>query len=99
MEWRALLALIAGGGGVTTHSALLTALWGTDDPSAMASLHVLISQLRRKLGPVDGAAVMSTVNGVGYRLHLPALPTAAPPLVHTLGAPMDSLRRPGWESV
>lgn len=79
MEWGALRVLLQVPGGVITHAQLLAAVWGVEDDSRMASLHVLINQLRRKLEPEGRPTLITTVTGVGYRM---APPTAQMPFLH-----------------
>jgi DNA-binding response OmpR family regulator len=51
-------------GGVVAREELLEAVWGEVDPSAEASLEVLVGRIRRKLG--GPAAPIRTVRGLGY---------------------------------
>ena len=47
---------------------LLESLWGERSPEASASLDVIMSRLRRRLGDAPGNCRVSTVRGAGYRL-------------------------------
>lgn len=63
-EW-ALVEFLAGRGGrVARRGEILDAVWGADSPQASASLDVLLTRVRRKLG----AAALRTVRGEGYAL-------------------------------
>jgi len=53
-------------GGVVARHHLLAAVWGDVDPTAEASLEVLVGRIRRKLG--GGAPALQTLRGVGYAL-------------------------------
>lgn len=68
-EFRILAFLIRHAGKVVTHRMLIRELWGHELEDAQHSLHVHISQLRRKLEP-DPARPhhLVTEPGIGYRL-------------------------------
>jgi two-component system OmpR family response regulator len=53
-------------GAVVARDELLESVWGEISDSANASLEVLMTRIRRKLGPAAGA--ISTVRGMGYVL-------------------------------
>lgn len=61
-EWEILELLAARRGSVVSRSELQQLVWPGAEKSAQASLEVLISRLRRKLGPL----VVRTVRGEGY---------------------------------
>lgn len=63
-EWEILELLAARKGSVVSRAELLQLVWPGADASAEASLEVLVSRLRRKLGP----GVVRTVRGEGYAL-------------------------------
>lgn len=63
-EWAILQLLAARNGRVVNRSAILEAVWGDASEGANASLEVMITRIRRKLGP----AVVRTVRGEGYAL-------------------------------
>jgi two-component system KDP operon response regulator KdpE len=66
-----LLALLARNAGkVLTHRQLLTAVWGPAHVNDVQYLRVYIGQLRQKLG-AEGAALIATEAGVGYRMREP----------------------------
>jgi two-component system KDP operon response regulator KdpE len=67
----ALLELLARNAGkVLTHRQLLTAVWGPAHVNDVQYLRVYIGQLRQKLGG-DGAGLIATEAGVGYRMREP----------------------------
>jgi DNA-binding response OmpR family regulator len=53
-------------GAVVARDDLLESVWGEASDSANASLEVLMTRIRHKLGPAAGA--LSTVRGMGYLL-------------------------------
>jgi DNA-binding response OmpR family regulator len=63
-EWEILELLAARRGSVVTRAELQQLVWPDAESSAEASLEVLVSRLRRKLGP----NVVRTVRGEGYAL-------------------------------
>lgn len=63
-EWTILEALAKANGRAVGRSTLLETAWGTDASNAAASLEVLISRIRRKLG----REVVRTVRGHGYAI-------------------------------
>ena len=63
-EWAILELLVTRGGGIVSRDELLQSAWRRVDDSARTSLDVLISRIRRKLGP----QVVRTVRGEGYAL-------------------------------
>ena len=69
-EFDLLAALARDPGVVWSRDDLLSSVWGTDFPGETRTVDVHISELRRKLG--DGAPLIETVKGVGYRLVPPA---------------------------
>lgn len=66
-EWGVLELLASRSGRVVSRDELLEALWGEQSPEASASLDVIVSRLRRKLGDAPGRCRVSTVRGEGYR--------------------------------
>jgi two-component system KDP operon response regulator KdpE len=66
-EHALLLLLARNRGRVLTHRQILTAIWGHAHTEDVAYLRVYIGQLRRKLGDVF-AALIITEPGIGYRL-------------------------------
>ncbi len=66
-EWEILTVLAAASGRVVPYSELLECAWGEATPGARASLDVLVSRLRRKLGG-STAAPLTTVRGLGLAL-------------------------------
>jgi DNA-binding response OmpR family regulator len=66
-EWGVLELLASRRGRVVSRDELLEALWGEQGPEASASLGVIMSRLRRKLGHAPGGWRVSTVRGEGYR--------------------------------
>lgn len=68
-EFALLYALVAGGGRVLTHRALLTQVWGEAHADDLEYLRVAIRSLRRKIEPSPSApALILNEPGVGYRL-------------------------------
>jgi DNA-binding response OmpR family regulator len=63
-EWEILELLASRRGSVVTRAELAQFVWPGAESSAEASLEVLVSRLRRKLGP----NVVRTVRGEGYAL-------------------------------
>lgn len=63
-EWRILDVLSAARGQVVSRRRILEEVWGDDDESAAASLDVLMTRIRKKLG----SDVVRTVRGEGYAL-------------------------------
>lgn len=66
-EFALLSALVAQGGGVVTRTALVQAVWGSEEISDNA-LDVYISYVRRRLSRHLGAPTIATARGVGFRL-------------------------------
>ena len=66
-EFQILELLLRRRGRVVTKTDILTSVWGAESAGAEASLEVLISRLRRKLG-VGEAAALRTHRGLGYSL-------------------------------
>lgn len=66
-EWGVLELLASRGGRVVAREELLESLWGEGSPEASASLDVIVSRLRRKLGDAPERCRVSTVRGEGYR--------------------------------
>ncbi|KAA0249606.1 response regulator transcription factor [Acidobacteria bacterium ACD] len=52
---------------VATREALLEGVWGEATPNASASLDVIVSRLRRKLGALGMPEAIETVRGRGFR--------------------------------
>ena len=67
-EWGVLELLASRRGRVVSRDELLEALWGEQTAEASASLDVIMSRLRRKLGDIPERCRVSTVRGEGYRL-------------------------------
>ena len=77
-EYRVLVTLVRHAGKVVTHNQLARELWGDQHQDTQHTLHVHVSQLRRKLeGNATGPRHLVTEHGVGYRLRL-EVPTQAP---------------------
>ncbi len=66
-EYDLLSVLVRNAGLVLTHRQLLTAVWGTGHVEDVQYLRVYVGLVRQKLG-ADGAAVILTAPGIGYRL-------------------------------
>ncbi len=65
-EWTLLLNFVKNAGRVLTHRQLLVAVWGQAHVDDRQYLRVYMGTLRQKLGAA--AALISTENGVGYRM-------------------------------
>jgi len=70
-EWKVLEVLAARAGRVVSRDELLESAWGETGSRASESLDVIMSRLRRKLGPRDGRDWIRTVRGEGYALDSP----------------------------
>lgn len=66
-EWGVLELLVSRKGRVVARDELLESLWGEQTPETSASLDVIMSRLRRKLGDAPEHGRVSTVRGEGYR--------------------------------
>jgi two-component system KDP operon response regulator KdpE len=73
-EYKLLRLLIASHGQVMTHQQILREVWGPAQQNETHYLRVLVGQLRQKLGddPMRPRFIL-TVQGVGYRLTVPAM--------------------------
>lgn len=72
-EYEVLKYLAVHAGKVATHRMLLQEVWGPEHTEETQYLHVLISQLRRKIEPqVARPQYILTEPGVGYRFRPPA---------------------------
>lgn len=69
-EFQVLRALIRNRGRLMTHRALLTEVWGPAWGNDTATLRTHVANLRRKIEPGDGEALIRTDPGVGYRIAL-----------------------------
>lgn len=69
-EFSLLRALMERSGRVATREALLEEVWGFGWDRDTKTLDQHIRRLRRKLEGVEGAPIIETVRGVGYRLTL-----------------------------
>lgn len=67
-EWAVLESLAARLGHVVPRSEVLEMAWGEATPAASESLDVILSRLRRKLGPATQGFSIRTVRGEGYVL-------------------------------
>ncbi len=67
-EFRLLAALASEPNGVVRRRALVGAAWPDGAIVHDNTLDVYLARLRRKLRDVQGAPVIETVHGVGYRL-------------------------------
>lgn len=72
-EYEVLKYLARHAGKVITHRTLLQEVWGAEHVEETQYLHVVISQLRRKIEPQpDRPTHILTEPGVGYRFRAPA---------------------------
>jgi two-component system KDP operon response regulator KdpE len=67
-EFKLLETLARNRGRLLTHRALLTEVWGPAWAEDTATLRTHIANLRRKIEPADGARLIRTDTGVGYRI-------------------------------
>ena len=67
IEFDLLRALMTNRGRLLTHSALLRQVWGAAYADDVATLRTHMSNLRRKIERPDGARVIRTEPGIGYR--------------------------------
>ena len=68
-EYDLLAELALNLGRTVGHKALLAAVWGSERAD-IQYLRVYVGQLRQKLGTFDGAPLLASDPGVGYRLAL-----------------------------
>jgi DNA-binding response OmpR family regulator len=69
-EFDILEVLARHAGRAVSRSAILLAVWGTEDEAAGASLEVLIARLRRKISDAGGPDLIRTHRGFGYALRV-----------------------------
>lgn len=69
-EFQVLRALVRNRGRLMTHRALLTEVWGPAWGDDTATLRTHVANLRRKIEPEGGGALIRTDPGVGYRIAL-----------------------------
>jgi len=67
-EFKLLATLARNHGRLMTHRALLTEVWGPAWAQDTATLRTHVANLRRKIEPPDGARLIRTDPGVGYRI-------------------------------
>ena len=67
IEFDLLRTLMLNRGRLLTHSALLGQVWGSAYADDVATLRTHIANLRRKIERADGARLIRTEPGVGYR--------------------------------
>jgi two-component system, OmpR family, KDP operon response regulator KdpE len=67
-EFNLLGTLVRNRGRLMTHRALLTEVWGPAWGRDTATLRTHVANLRRKIEPSDGARLIRTDPGVGYRI-------------------------------
>jgi DNA-binding response OmpR family regulator len=70
-ETRLLASLISHLGRVVTHQQLANFIWSAPEKRSIASVHRLISSLRRKLELGNAPKYLYTVRGLGYRFQPP----------------------------
>ncbi len=66
-EFSLLRTLVRNRGRLMTHRALLTEVWGPAWGNDTATLRTHVANLRRKIEPPEGARLIRTDPGVGYR--------------------------------
>jgi two-component system KDP operon response regulator KdpE len=68
IEFKLLRVLTRNRGRLLTHTTLLQQVWGPAYTDARQTLRAHVANLRRKIEPADGARLIHTDHGVGYRL-------------------------------
>ena len=48
--------------------SLLDRVWGSDSDASIDAVRTCVKTLRKKIADPDGASVLRTVHGVGYKL-------------------------------
>jgi DNA-binding response OmpR family regulator len=69
-EWEVLDVLASASGRPVSFDEILDRAWGDASATARASLEVIVSRLRRKLGADAAARVLTTARGFGYALRV-----------------------------
>jgi len=69
-EWEVLELLAGRAGRVVSRAEVLEVLWGHVSDENSASLDVIVSRLRRKLGDGSGPWLITTIRGEGFRFGL-----------------------------
>jgi two-component system KDP operon response regulator KdpE len=70
-EWALLDQLASNAGRVMLHRELLSRIWGPEFRDEAQYLRTWVSRLRTKLQPQQDQSLITTFQGVGYRLELP----------------------------
>jgi two-component system KDP operon response regulator KdpE len=68
IEFKLLTVLTQNRGRLLTHNTLLAHVWGTAHADARQTLRAHIANLRHKIESADGAPLIHTNHGLGYRL-------------------------------
>jgi DNA-binding winged helix-turn-helix (wHTH) protein len=76
LEFRLLVAILAGAGHVLSREALLNEVWGIRRDVDTRTVDAHVKRLRRKLG--EGGKTIETVRGFGYRVTGPETPVLLP---------------------
>jgi DNA-binding response OmpR family regulator len=83
-EWALLEQLAANAGRVMLHGELLSRIWGPEFRDEVRYLRMWVSRLRAKLEPeAEGASLITTFPGIGYRLEAPPSEALHPPAAMT----------------
>ncbi len=69
-EWDILRTLADAQGRVVAFDMILERVWGDVTEGARASLEVMVSRLRKKLGDAAGRPIVRTARGLGYSLEI-----------------------------
>jgi|SRR5215831_8300992 len=69
-EWAVLEVLVARGGRVVERGELLELIWQGAGPAQSASLDVILSRLRRKLGGAEAGVSIRTLRGTGLAVEI-----------------------------
>jgi two-component system KDP operon response regulator KdpE len=70
-------------GKVVRCTHLMRSVWGAHSEEKLHDLRVLVTHLRKKLGPYGGEILIRTADGVGYSLSLSAQREPAPAPAHS----------------
>ncbi|MBX9724642.1 MAG: winged helix-turn-helix domain-containing protein [Candidatus Obscuribacterales bacterium] len=68
LEYKLLEFLMRHQGQPFSPEALLDRVWGSDSNASIDAVRTCVKTLRRKIADNDGASVLRTVHGVGYKL-------------------------------
>jgi len=67
-EFRILALIAAGRGRILTREQIAAAVWNKVPITYPRTIDVHISNIRRKVGPIDGKQTIMSLKGVGYKI-------------------------------